>query len=91
MLSPIFNYFCAFTAFILLPNIYISAIHKIPTRVSNAGAGAGYTFYPHSIINQHFVNESEKGKDDRDSDKGSIIKIMYRHILRTTNTAYKMN
>ena len=33
LLSLISNYFCAFTAFVLLLYIFFSAILKIPTRV----------------------------------------------------------
>ena len=57
MLSPIFNYFCAFTAFILLPNIFFQRFIKFQRGFSNAGAGTGYTFYPHSFMTTHDSDE----------------------------------
>ena len=49
--SLLYNYFCAFTAFVLL--LYIFSDSENP----NAGfsdAGAGYTFYPLSINREGF-------------------------------------
>ena len=41
LVGPLSKQFNAFNAYILLLRVFL-------TRYANAGAGAGYTFYPHS-------------------------------------------